>query len=558
MPEVCNASPYMGKEPFAFAVYSRKDQSEAFTLIEKLASEGYRIFFAQPEPSSMQRMEETARQISERLGECAALIALYSSEAAADHHFRKVVTAAVLNGKPVLPVFLEDVELSCGMKLQFPDKARTNWYAMTDDLLHLMDQPAMKSIQGKPNPAIRIEARKPGIRSGAAQQEKPKRHWPVSVILVDEEEILQQKQLEKNAADGLKETERAAAEQAAAEKAATEKAAAEKAAAEKAAAEKAAAEKAAAEKAAAEKAAAEKAAAEIGVSRHASRAGNAVHRRTAIEQAEHEEAPSAVRQHNPTVPGPAKTVLIEENDGAQGDKDTTGPKRGAHGTVILDEIPPVCVLLATGERIQGRCGVTKIGRDESCDICIPEETVSFQHLELISFYHANNTFKNTIRDCRSSNGSWVDGERLESGAAVSVGDQASVDLGRNVHLFVAFGTAAQALMARSTLACLEYAQTGERHAVGEQKIILGRNDPFCNGFFDDMRISWEHAQLWYENGEYLIRDQSSNGTSINGTRMEKYSTACLRDGTEIVMGRSRYIFRLIALKEKQNGQKKAN
>lgn len=467
MPEGCHASPYMGNEPFAFVACSGKDQNEAFTLIERLASEGYRICFAQPDG---QGTEEAARRIGERLGACAALIALYSSEAAADHHFRKVVTTAVLNGKPVLPVFLEEVELSCGMRLQCPADVRTNWYAMTDALLPLRDHPAMKPILGRPHPEIRTEVRKPGLRSGAAQPEKPKRHWPVSVILVDEEEILREKRMETGAPDGLKEAGRAA----------------------------------------------------------------------------------DVYRRSPAASGPSQTVLIEEDEAEE--NDAPGLKRGTHGTVILDEVPPVCIWLDTGECRTGRCGVTRIGRDESCDICIPEETVSFRHLELTSLCQANHAFKNTIRDCRSSNGSWVNGERLESGAAVSVGDQASVDLGRNVHLFVAFGEAAQALAARSTLACLEYTRTGERHAVGEKRIMLGRNDPFGNGFFDDMRISWEHAQLWYAHGEYLIQDQSSNGTSINGTRMEKYSTARLRDGTEIVMGRRRYIFRLLPLIRKDNGR----
>lgn len=474
MSEGCNASPYMGTEPFAFATFSGKDRSEAFTLIEKLASEGYRIFFAQAEPSSAQRMEETACQLSERLSSCAALIALYSSEAADDHHFRKMVTAAVLSGKPVLPVFLEDVELSCGMRLQCGDSARTNWYAMTDELAQLQEQPVMQSIRGTPDPAIRIEMRKPTIRSGAPQQENANRPWAISAILVDEDGLLRQRRPEEQPTDGLKNAEQASA-----------------------------------------------------------------------------------RQHPPSAAGPVRTMLVEEEDAVGREGGAPGPRRGAHGTLIIDEIPPVCVLLATGERWVGRCGVTKIGRDPSCDICIPEETVSSRHLELLSVCHASDAFKNTIRDCRSSNGSWVDGERLERGASVSVGDQARVSLGRNVRLFIAFGKAAQALAANHTLACLECAETGERAVIG-QKVMLGRNDPFRNGFFDDMRISWEHAQLWCENGEYLIQDRSSNGTCINGTQMEKYSTASLRDGTEIGMGCRRYIFRLIALKETQTVQERTD
>lgn len=443
MIKACNAPSYAGGEPFILIHYAAVDEGEAFTLIERLAAGGLRVCYAQAETA--------ARQLSSRLSECAALVALYSSEAAQEHSFRRLITAAALSEKPILPVFLEDFALSPGMSAQLGAAERINWYSMAGDLSPLEHHSAIACARGEPRPDLHVEQRAPRLRQKAAQPGGEKRRWPVSAILVDEAEILRQRGL---------------------------------------------------------------------------------------------------RQAEPTSRPVPRTVILDEESEAPPASHPGRAGRGRHGTVILEEIPPVCVLLPTGERVAGRYGLTRIGRGEACDIRVPEYTVSSQHLEVFSFANADGSFKNTLVDCHSSNGSWVNGRRLAGGERVSVDGHACVSLGRNVHLFLAFGREAQELARREVLYGLECVETRDLQVLCGEEVVLGRCDPFGNGCFDFPQISWEHAHLRCTAHGCTITDQSSNGTCVNGERLARNEEAALRDGDEITMGYHRYVLRCIPLRER--------
>lgn len=458
MVKACNAPSYVGGDPFIFIHYFIADESEAFTLMEHLAAWGLRVYYAPAEASVRQTAAEINRQLNTHLSECTALVVLYSPEAAQDHQFRKIITSAVLNGKPILPVFLEDFSLSPGMRAQFEPDTRINWYSMTEDMPSLTHLRVIECAKGEPNPDIRVEQRSPRIRQKAAPLGAEKRRWPVSAILVDEADILRQRGL---------------------------------------------------------------------------------------------------RQAEPSSRPIPRTVVLEEENEAAPNICTEGAERGRHGTFILEEIPSICVLIPTGERIAGRYGLTRIGRSESCDIQIPEYTVSSQHLEVFSFANADGSFKNTLVDCHSSNGSWVNGRRLAGGESVSVVSHACVSLGRNVHLFLAFGREAQELARKDALYALECVETREIQVLCEEEIVLGRCDPFGNGCFDFPQISWEHARLRCTQRGCTITDQSSNGTCVNGEKIAKYSEVALKDGDVIIMGYHRYVLRRIVLRERKAAWTKA-
>ena len=475
----CNAPPYRGDQAFVFVHASQRDQSEAFTLIEHLAREGFRVYSVQAEADG----EEPGK----RLRECAALVALYSREAAADHHFRKLVTAAVLSGKPVLPVFLEDFELSPGMGLQLAPGLRIDWDASGAVPEALGRSALLADARGAPNPAIRIVERAPRCRVHAAGPEQ--RVWPISAIVVDEEEILRQKGLQLDAA------RHHAAERA------------------------------------------------VSAAPQAPSAGSPTDGAAPLPVTQ-----TVIAEEQTAAPPAGRTVIIEEQDAAP--QDGGAAPRGRHGTVIIEEIPPVGVLLATGERVAGQYGMTRIGRSEACEIRIPEQTVSAVHLEAYSFSDADGAFRNTLVDCHSSNGTWIGGARMEGGTPVSVEDTACVRLGRSVHLLLAFGRRAQQLRERELLWSIERAETGETRVIWEEEVMLGRCDPFRDGLFDSPQISWEHARLRCAADGCTITDQSSNGTLVNGSRIARHSPVILRDGDELTMGYRRYVLHAVALRDR--------
>jgi DNA-binding winged helix-turn-helix (wHTH) protein len=74
-----------------------------------------------------------------------------------------------------------------------------------------------------------------------------------------------------------------------------------------------------------------------------------------------------------------------------------GPLKGQHWALTQDEVV--------------------VGRDEECDVTIPERPISRQHIRL---HKEGNTFY--ITDLQSKNGTWVQGQRLEGTRMLEDGD----------------------------------------------------------------------------------------------------------------------------------------
>ena len=547
MEERCNAIPYAGKEPFVFVHFSGKDKNQAYTLIEKLAAEGYRIWYVSPEALHSYQNEEVADMISKKIAECTAVIALYSENAANDHQFRKIITVSVLDGKKIIPVFLEDIQLSCGMRLQYAQEECVQWYAVADDLQMLCGKKDLKRVKGVPDPSVRVVYRK-GYSAGMREERPGKNVWPVSVIFEDEEEILRDrrmvgKQPENSLPEKQDKKENISENEEDAEKLSMLQIQQQEREMHDSAAE----------------------------NEQQKDIGQQIKKETTQElAAAQEENRKTFDKTGPAALQAEKvadikltgqfdflaTMMIDEDKASSitrteldVNEDRSG-RQGHNGTMIIDEIDPIAVMLPTGEYYKGCYGLTKIGRGSGNHICIQRDTVSTNHLEVMSVSGSEVGYKNTVKDCYSSNGTWVDGRRLESGAVVSVGDHALINLSRKVQMYIAFGDAATQLATEGMLACLECCEDHRMHVLDESSVMLGRIDPWNNAFFDDARISREHARLDADGHQYIITDQSSNGTYINGKKIEKYKATELQSGDKITMGGRVFQFHLITLKEK--------
>ncbi len=70
-------------------------------------------------------------------------------------------------------------------------------------------------------------------------------------------------------------------------------------------------------------------------------------------------------------------------------------------------------------------------------------------------------------------------------------------------------------------------------------------DPESRLLLEDPAISRDHLQLRVDGGVPLLVDSSSNGTRINGRRVERGEPSALVDGDEIVLGGSRLLVRVL-------------
>ena len=89
----------------------------------------------------------------------------------------------------------------------------------------------------------------------------------------------------------------------------------------------------------------------------------------------------------------------------------------------------------------------------------------------------------------------------------------------------------------------EAAECGMEKAyrIGEEATVVGRGS-HCDIRINDMFLSGEHFQIWYEDDVWYIGDMGSrNGTLLNDVRLKDVHV--LEDGDEISFGGLRFEFR---------------
>lgn len=91
----------------------------------------------------------------------------------------------------------------------------------------------------------------------------------------------------------------------------------------------------------------------------------------------------------------------------------------------------------------------------------------------------------------------------------------------------------------ATLHVLQGPDRGRTLEVSGDRALLGRNSEDLP--LNDSTISRRHAEIWRENGTWLLRDlQSSNGTLINGIRMRE--PVKLKHGDQIKLGATLLVY----------------
>ena len=110
----CSASPYEGKEKYIFISYCHKDKEIVYPLIERMAKDGYRIWYDE----GINPGTDWPEMIAEHLNKCSACIALITDNSINSHNCRKEINYALFKKKPFISVFLEKVTLSVGMEMQ--------------------------------------------------------------------------------------------------------------------------------------------------------------------------------------------------------------------------------------------------------------------------------------------------------------------------------------------------------------------------------------------------------------------------------------------------------
>ncbi len=157
-----------------------------------------------------------------------------------------------------------------------------------------------------------------------------------------------------------------------------------------------------------------------------------------------------------------------------------------------------------------------VGSRPDCELVVNVPSVSGRHCRLT---RDENGF--VLEDLNSTNGTFVNGERIRGEVRVGLTASDTIHLG------------SYALPMGQVLSLLVPEPTPTISFRGGE-MVIGRV-PGCDQVIDLPMISSRHARLFREGGRILIEDlRSSNGTFVNGTRVE--GPAVLNSGDEIGLG----------------------
>ena len=100
---------YEGKEPYIFVSYAHKDSAAVFRLVEQLNERGYRIWYDEGiEPGS-----EWPEYIANHLLGAEMVLSVLTPSAVNSVNCRREINFALSKNKPVLTIYMEDIELPC-------------------------------------------------------------------------------------------------------------------------------------------------------------------------------------------------------------------------------------------------------------------------------------------------------------------------------------------------------------------------------------------------------------------------------------------------------------
>ena len=210
------------------------------------------------------------------------------------------------------------------------------------------------------------------------------------------------------------------------------------------------------------------------------------------------------------------------------------------------KLPPkellLLVDLATGQVFRGKYQSTVIGRKvNQCDIPFPDNScMSRRHAELFTLKG-----KHYLRDCNSSNGTRLNGQELERGQTLEIGDSALLNLA-DTQLLAAYDQYAAWLQRQENVTYLE-STVQEMLVVGKKtRYAFQVEDPdatVCEGETARRRC----GEFWQDGDRAWLEPRYDNDVLLNGQMQEAGNPIQLKDGDLLHIGDADYRFRSVRM-----------
>ena len=152
----CSVRPYEGADNYIFVSYCHQDKKTVYPIIERLARDGYRVWYDE----GINPGADWPEVIADHLSRCALCIAFLSDNALNSHNCRREINFTLLKRKPLISVAIEQISMSPGMQMQLSSAQSIAKVGMTDDefFAALYRSPLLSSSKGEPDDSIDVSS----------------------------------------------------------------------------------------------------------------------------------------------------------------------------------------------------------------------------------------------------------------------------------------------------------------------------------------------------------------------------------------------------------------
>ena len=220
-------------------------------------------------------------------------------------------------------------------------------------------------------------------------------------------------------------------------------------------------------------------------------------------------------------------------------------------TVRQEPVPAGLIRLNTGEFFQLLHLENVIGRTtrhKQADVMIDGNSeISRQHATIFQYKN-----KFMLHDNGSMFGTFIGDTKLEAEQSVELADMTVISLANEKFLFLC-GKSLVTARNLGKLFVIRSRTSGESKILLGEQMLLDRYHSWNDGLLKDKRISRHHAELFFENGSYCVRDVGSgNGTFVNGERLIDVNKGgkaiTLKNGDSVFIYELEYSFTELELK----------
>ena len=197
---------------------------------------------------------------------------------------------------------------------------------------------------------------------------------------------------------------------------------------------------------------------------------------------------------------------------------------------------PIIISLMSGEKRKGILGESVVGRTKKiqgavADISFADENRLFSGKHFSLIYIDNMC----MIICKHPNGMNINGQEMREGDKFTVESEAIIQIPSNAtfaqaekkelhptYLMIATGNRAKEFWNAEAIAFLKSRKTGEIRYFTDQ-FSFGRGNAWKTGVMVSRTIGRNHGSIIMNSGRFFFQDHSTNGTMINGTKINNDS-----------------------------------